>query len=461
MGRRQALRDRREFLKRCCSITAGGLAGFYGLSNSLQLANAAVGPGGEDYRALVCIFLFGGNDSWNMFVPRDAVPYGAYAASRQNLAIPLANLIQVNTVSPAGSYGFHPSCQQLANLYNSGDLAVVANMGVLLEPTTKAAYDARTANLPAQLFSHNTQQQHWQTSRPDSTERTGWCGRVADLLTSANQGAAVSMNISLFGNNTQQTGATSLPYNVTSRGVPTLDGINDRNTINTIRKQAFESILNMSHQHRFVREYANVQQRAIGLAETIDNELDNATPLSTQFPNSRLGQQLEQVARLIQIRAALGVDRQVYFVGAGGWDTHGQQATRQPNLLGDLSDCMAAFYGATVEMGLEDNVTSFTASDFGRTLTSNGDGSDHGWGGHSLVMGGCVNGSRIFGTMPTLEIGGPDDTRGGRLIPTTSVDQYVATLARWYGVPQGQISTVVPNVTRFATDDLGFMQLIP
>ncbi|MCA8925955.1 MAG: DUF1501 domain-containing protein [Planctomycetes bacterium] len=461
MGRRKDLQDRREFLKRCCSITAGGLAGFYGLSNSLQLANAAVGPGGEDYRALVCIFLFGGNDSWNMFVPRDNTNYGIYAASRQNLAIPQGNLIAVAPAAPVVDYGFHPDCSGLANLFNNGNLSVVANVGTLLEPTTKAQYDARSVALPPQLFSHNTQTQHWQTSRPDSTERTGWCGRVADLLSSVDPSAQVAMNISIFGNNVQQTGATSLPYNVNSNGVPTLTGINDNNTTNAIRKQAFESILNMAHQHRFAREYANVQTRALNLADTIATELSNATPLNTQFPNSSLGRQLAQVARLIRIRGALGRTRQIYFVGAGGWDTHGQQGTRQPQLLGDLSNCMQAFFNATVEMGIEDNVTTFTGSDFGRTLTSNGDGSDHGWGGHSLVMGGCVNGQRIFGTLPTLEIGGPDDTRGGRLIPTTSVDQYVATLARWYGVPQGQISTVVPNVTRFATDDLGFMQLIP
>jgi uncharacterized protein (DUF1501 family) len=454
--------SRREFLRQCACV-AGGV-GFASTFGSFQLASAAVGPGDafNDYRALVCVFLFGGNDSFNMFVPTGAAAYQTYADSRQNLAIPQANLLGVAPLGQSEPYGFHSDCAPLQRMFNSGQLAVVSNVGPLLAPTTRAQYQARSVPLPPRLFSHNDQQAIWQTLQANAQVKNGWAGRVADrfsqVIPSAQQQFAT--NISLSGTNLFQTGATSAPYGVSASGVPVLRGLRTSNTQEAARRAVFESLLSdagLASRHPFLREFSQVQRRARDQAETIGAALDALTPLTTTFPTSRLGGQLEMVARLIAIRSTLTVRRQIFFVGMGGWDTHGDQARRQPQLLSDLSQALEAFNLATTELGLNDQIVTFTNSDFGRTLTSNGDGSDHGWGGHSLVMGGSVIGQRLYGTFPSLEIGGPDDARGGRLIPTTSADQYGATIARWFGMADADLNAAFPNLSNFTTRDLGFM----
>lgn len=454
--------SRREFLKQCACFAGGvGLASTFG---SFQLASAAVGPGDafNDYRALVCVFLFGGNDSFNMFVPTGTAEYQAYADARQNLAVPQASLLGVTPAGQSATYGFHSDCAPLHGLFTSGQLAVVSNVGPLLNPTTRAQYQAKSVPLPPRLFSHNDQMAQWQTLQANSQIKSGWAGRVSDrfsqVIPSAQQQFAT--NISLSGTNLFQTGASSAPYGVSSSGVPVLRGLRTTNTREAARRAVFESFLtdaNLASRHPFLREFSQVQRRARDQAETIGAALDAMTPLTTVFPSGRLADQLQMVARLMAIRSTLTVQRQIFYVGMGGWDTHGDQGRRQPLLLNELSQALSAFNVSTTELGLNDKVVTFTNSDFGRTLTSNGDGSDHGWGGHSLVMGGSVVGNRLYGTFPSLEIGGPDDTRGGRLIPTTSADQYGATIARWFGMADADLNLAFPNLSNFTTRNLGFM----
>lgn len=447
--------DRREFLRRCACLSLGGTS----LGTTLFSLHEASAQSAPDYKALVCVFLFGGNDAFNMVVPRSGAEFNLYAASRQNLAIPSGSLLALNPTAPVaggGDYGLNPACPELVSLFESGRLAFLGNVGSLVAPTTRAEYLARSVPLPPQLFSHNDQQLQWQTSRPGVRESTGWCGRMADALTASTTGQQLAINVSVAGANVLQAGRTTVPYTMSSSGVVRLRGIDDQNAANRRRQTAFLELLNQTVDHPLARELARVQQRGIDNAERLTAALEAVT-LQTTFPQGGFGAQMAMVARVIGARTALSARRQVFFVSLGGWDTHGEQAVRHPQLLGQLSQGLSAFWQALSELQAQDLVTTFTASDFGRTLTSNGDGTDHGWGSHQLIMGGAVNGRRIYGTMPRLEIGGPDDTRGGRLIPTTAVDQYGATLARWMGLSDTDLATVFPNLGRFASADLGFM----
>lgn len=453
--------DRRELLRRCACAALGGagLAAF-GRLELLQAAAAAQGPY-TDYKALVCVFLFGGNDAFNMVIPRSSTEHAEYAAARQALAVPRADILPVAPLNVIqGQVGFHPSCPELVSLFDAGQLGVVANVGTLIQPVTRADYLARTAPLPPQLFSHSDQANQWQTARIGVRgDTSGWCGRVADVMEAAGLVQDLAVNVSINGANPQQTGRSTLAYNVNSSGVVRLRGIDATTPRNAGRQAAFNALLDAPPDHPLAREFVAVQRRAIANAARITDALDQLPPLQTTFPaQSSVASQLAMVARMIGIRSTLGLARQVFFVGMGGWDTHGEQATRHPALLAQLSQSLDAFQRALVELGAADSVVTFTGSDFGRTLTSNGDGSDHGWGQHCLVMGQPVLGRRIYGQLPTLAIDGPDDTRGGRLIPTTGVDEYAGVLARWFGVAPAELSTVFPNIGNFpARADLGFL----
>jgi uncharacterized protein (DUF1501 family) len=267
------------------------------------------------------------------------------------------------------------------------------------------------------------------------------------------------MNISLGGSNIWQTGANVVPYSVDSAGVKELEHFDKKSTDNRVvsRIQIYQTLLTQQQTHPFISEFGRSQKLAWELAGEVKQALDAQEPLTTVFPaNNQLANNLKMVAQLISARAALGVTRQTFFIGMGDFDTHGDQLRRHVNLLTQLSSALKAFYAATVELGVSDQVTSFTASDFGRTLTSNGDGTDHGWASHQLVMGGAIKGKNIYGTYPNLTINSADDIGEGRIIPTTSIDQYAATLASWYGVPATEFSTVFPNLHRFNTPTLNF-----
>ena len=445
--------NRREFLQ-MSGASAALLAATPGTGFTQVVSQSAPF---SDYKALVCVFMFGGNDAFNMLVPSSNAEYGVYAASRQNLAIPQADLLPINPLNPDdATYGLHPAMSGIQNLFNSGQAAFINNVGPLVEPTTKDQYFSQSVALPPQLFSHNDQQDQWLSLRGAGTSSTGWAGRVADMLQNSVANQQLATNISLFGNTPFQTGAETIPYTMGPNGPLTFAGFGDSG-IFLEQRLAFERIIGADHAAIYERAFADIQQRAVSAADLVTDAITSAPVLSTVFPGSQLGAQLQTVARLIAVRDTLAMERQIFFVAAGGFDTHDNQNQDQPNLLGDISASISAFYEATVELGVAGQVTTFTQSDFGRTLTSNGDGTDHAWGANQIVAGGAVQGQTLFGDYPLLQINGPQDVGGGRMIPTTSADQYAATLARWFGIADTELPLVAPNLGNFALQDLGFM----
>jgi len=443
---------RRHFLQLSAGALGLGMLGF----NPRGAHGASAGLAG--YKGLVNIFLLGGNDAFNMVVPRSDAEYNVYAASRQNLAISREDLLPIAPDNPDGAqYGFHPMLAGMKDLFDAGDLAVIANVGPLIEPVTKAQYIERSVQLPPQLFSHNDQQDQWQTLKGGSSLATGWAGRIADVLAGGTSNQLLPMNISTSGTVAFQAGETTVPYTVGTEGANAYGAFADDVQFGAERRAAFERLLAEHHDNLHARALIDVHDRSLATADLVNDALAIAPELSTEFPDSGLGAQMRIVARLLSVRDEFEASRQISFVATGGFDTHDDQVEAQPGLLGGVSEALTAFNAALAEIGLFDQVVTFTQSDFGRTLTSNGDGTDHGWGAHQIVSGGPVRGRQIFGTMPILEIGGNDDVRGGRIIPTQSADQYAATLARWFGVPDADLATIAPHLVNFATSDLGFL----
>jgi len=446
--------NRRDFLR--TSGAAAVMAATPGLSYS-----QVVGGGGDfdDYRALVCVFLFGGNDSYNMLVPRSGAEYTAYANSRQNLAIAANDLLPITTPGlGAREFGLHPSMPGLQGLFEAGNAAFVANVGPLVEPTTRDDFLNGSVALPPQLFSHNDQQDQWTSLRGNTQSKTGWAGRMADLIRSGVAEQQMATNASLFGANLMQAADDTIAYVMGPGGPVQFNGFSlDPDSILFEQRAAFLRVLNADYSSVYERGFTDVQRRAVEAADTVTAAIDSAPPINAVFPQGQLGLQLQTVARLIAVRDQLQMKRQIFFVAAGGFDSHDDQNQDQPGLLGGISEAISAFHAATVELGMADNVTTFTQSDFGRTLTSNGDGTDHAWGGNQLVVGGSVAGQQILGNYPSLQIGGPEDVGGGRFIPSTSADQYAATLAKWFGIPDVDLDAVAPNLSNFAQRDLGFM----
>jgi uncharacterized protein (DUF1501 family) len=447
--------SRRAFLRQA-ACSAVGYGAVLSSILDLHLINAAA-QSAPDYKALVCLFLFGGNDACNMVVPAGA-DHAAYATSRGVLALPQDGLLAITPATSDGrSWALHPSLAEVRDLFAQRRLAVVANVGSLVAPVTRADYLANRASLPPQLFSHSDQQVQWQTSVPAGDGRTGWGGRTADLLRSLNGTSRVSMSISVAGTNRFQVGAEVFQYQVSTSGSISLSGYRPPPSTDA-QSRAIDRILQRAHTNIFENAYRDVVRSAIDTDQLLVSALAAAPALATVFPTTSLGSQLRMIARLIGVRRQLGHNRQIFFCSVGGYDTHTGQLTSQANLFRELSQALSAFDAATAELGVADRVTTFTASDFGRTYATNGQGSDHGWGGHQLVMGAAVEGGDVYGRMPVLAIDGPDDTRQGRWIPTTSVDEYSATLARWFGVSDADLRVVLPNLGRFTTTGLGFLQ---
>ncbi len=446
--------NRRDFLR------TSGAAALFAATPGLAYSQV-VGGGGSftDYRALVCVFMFGGNDSYNMLVPRSLAEYNAYSASRNNLAVPQEQLLAITTPGQGSvEFGLHPSMGGIKNLFDSGNAAFVTNVGPLVEPTTKEQFLNRSTTVPPQLFSHNDQQDQWSSLRGATTSNTGWAGRMADLIRTGVSEQQMATNASLFGANLFQAADETVAYVMGPAGPLQFEGFSlDPQSILFEQREAFRRIIGAQYETVYERGFAAIQQRAIDAADTITAAIAFPPPLNAVFPQSQLGTQLATVARLIAVRDQLQMKRQVFFVATGGFDSHDDQNQNQPGLLGGISDAIGAFHAATVELGIADSVTTFTQSDFGRTLTSNGDGSDHAWGGNQIVVGGAVAGGALYGSYPTLEIGGPEDVGGGRMIPSTSADQYAATLANWFGITDADLDIVAPNLSNFAQRDLGFM----
>jgi len=444
--------NRRKFIQ--ASTAAATFAACPGAAFSQGIGTSAPFP---DYKALVCVFLFGGNDSFNMVVPRSGPEYNVYAAARQNLAIDQNTLLPINPLTPDGAaYGLHPSMTGLHSLFESNRVAVVSNVGPLIEPTTRDQFLNQSVALPPQLFSHNDMQDQWHSLKGNAQSNTGWAGRVADLIRTNVADQQMATNASLFGNSLFQSADETIAYVMGPGGPIQFEGFADSGVL-LEQRRAFERIINSGYSSIYERGFAEIQQRAVEASDLVSNAIASAPVLTTVFPESQLGVQLRTIARLVAVRDSLQMQRQVFFVAAGGFDSHDNQNRDQPGLLGGISDALTAFYDATLEIGAADKVTTFTQSDFGRTLTSNGDGTDHAWGGNQMVMGDAVRGRDIYGTFPRLEIDGPDDVTGGRMIPTTAADQYAATLASWFGIADADLDVVAPNIANFVVRDLGFM----
>ena len=464
--------NRRDMIRRTLLSTLGG-ASLYSQFGNLRLLQAAaldqsiVPSGSEDYKALVCVFLNGGNDNVNTVIPRDSSGYAAYLDARPGLALPLTNLAETHlnpltAQSNGREYALHPSALPLRDLFESGRCAVVANVGPLIEPVTRATFQNGSVQVPPQLFSHSDQQVFWQTSRPDSNEKIGWAGRMADLLQASNPNLQLSMSISLRGHNFLQTGVSVQPYSMGTQGAEARTGYLGGGD-NQARRTAIDALLNGPLDHPLERASADIQKRSRDNYALISSALAANAALVTPIPtlppdlglvaNSAYGQlvgQLRMVGRMIQARSQLGQRRQIFYVSIGGYDFHDRLQDDHRDQLAALSYALQMFHDITVELGMQDKVTTFTASDFGRTSSANGDGSDHGWGGEHFVIGGAVRGRDIYGELPNLTRAGPDDAGWGQLIPKLAVDQYAATLARWFGVSESQIDSIFPALNASA-----------
>ena len=458
---------RRQFLRQACCSAVGTIGIASALSqlrvmgavaaDSTTVRNAAAALP-ADYKALVCLFLNGGNDGNSVIIPSDTSSYNAYAAARGLLAVDRAQLLPITprTYADGRSYALHPALSEIRTLMTQGKAACLANVGTLVRPTTLAQYRART-NLPPQLFSHSDQQLQWQSSVPDQPFETGWGGRLADIVDSLNTNNQISMSLSLSGTNRFQIGKKNLQYAVSPGGAITLSGYNSSGGANDFRYTAVKAMMGDPQSNLLNDVLAGTTKSAIEDSEVLAAALRSAPALKTVFPSTPTARRLAMVAKLVSVAPTLGLKRQVFFVQLVGYDLHGGQAVGHGPLLRELSGAIGAFYDATVELGSANQVTTFTASDFGRTLNPNADGTDHGWGNHQFIVGGAVKGGDIYGQMPSLTIGANDDTGRGRWLPSTSVDEYNATLATWFGVSQSNLSTVLPNIGRFAKPNLGFL----
>ena len=454
--------SRRAFLKRSAALGLAGVATPF--VTSLAAIGEAAAATATDYKALVCVFLYGGNDYANTLPAYDAASYAQYLAARTNIALTresLTDTLLTPTIGLPGGrqYALAPTMAPLLPLFDQGRLAVALNVGTLVQPTTKAQYQQNAVRLPPKLFSHNDQQSYFQASNPEGAT-SGWGGRIGDLFQSGN-GAATLTCINASGNAVYLTGKSAVQYAVGTGGPIPL--INNASTLfgSTTAATTLRSLMTGGNVNLLAGEHARVSKRALDTYAQVSGALAGAP--ATNFPlfpaGNGLADQLKMVARLISVSAELGAKRQVFFVSLGGFDLHDNLVAQQPGLLGRVAAAMRAFYDTTVALGVADKVTSFTASDFGRTLQSNDDGSDHGWGSHHVVMGGAVRGQRFYGTPPAIGNNTVDDVGQGRLLPTTSVDQYAATLASWFGVGNGDLTNVLPNMGNYNPSNwnLGFV----
>jgi uncharacterized protein (DUF1501 family) len=447
--------QRRSFLTRAGALAASTAFGQLG-----ALASRAAAP--NDYKALVCIFLYGGNDSNNMIVPIDAAGYANYAKLRSTIALPQEQLLPLAVSGGTPQYGLHPALSGLQSLYKAQNLAVIANVGTLVEPLTKTQYLSTGAIRPGNLFSHIDQQHQWEASISDTPSLTsGWGGRLADQLSSLNARASAPPMISTGGNNLFVTGAASQALVIPTSGSFTLNGFSN-SSADVVRRSALAQLLGIDRADALTKAAQNIMTSALNSSAELNPILTKTdATLTKRFEglSSNFSQQLLAIAKIIEARGELGARRQVFLATLGSFDTHTGQLYRQEALFAELDAAVTAFHGALADIGAGTSVTSFTLSDFSRTLLPNtGGGTDHAWGSHHLVVGDAVHGGKIYGTMPTLELGGPDDAGNeGRWIPTIAVDQYAATLASWFGADAAELANVLPNLAAFSPRTLTFI----
>ena len=457
--------SRRGFLKRTTALTLASVAAPWTL-NLAAMAQASA-AGANDYKALVCVFLLGGNDYANTLVPFDAGSHAVYQQARPSFAFsrdllaptlltPLAD--PLDRLGVPHQYALAPGLAPLWPLFNAGKMGVLLNVGPLIQPTSKEQWRQQSVKLPPRLFSHGDQQSLWQAAAPDGAP-AGWGGRLGDLLQSSNSTTTFTC-INLAGNTLYLSGNTAVQFQMTTSGMVELAALHAPLSGSAAASSALRTLITLPSSHLLEDEYNRISKRAIDAHDVLNDALASAPPLRTQFdPYNRMAAQLQMVARLIGAAPKLGIRRQVFFVGVGDFDTHDGMQTAHPILMASLASALEAFYAATAEMGVADQVTSFTASEFGRTLTSNGNGTDHGWGSMHFVLGGAVKGKRYYGTAPVVASDGPDDIGQGRLLPTTSIEQIGATLGGWLGVSEQDLLTMLPNLSNFPQEkrNLGFV----
>ena len=454
--------SRRAFLQRSSMLAMAGAAAPWALN--LAAMSEAAAATATDYKALVCVFLYGGNDYGNTLVPYDTTRYTAYQGMRPTLAYTQAQLA-ATLLSPGVAlgggmqYALAPELLPLKAIFDRGRLGVMLNVGTLVQPTTKAQYTAGNVPLPPRLFSHNDQQSVWQASSPEGAT-SGWGGRMGDLFEAGN-GNAVFTCVNVSGNAVYLSGKTATQYQVSTTGPVALNGVARPLFGSTACSAALQNLVTASSANLFENEYSRISARSLSAGSTLSAALAAGPAITTPFPaagTNPLADQLKLVARMISTADAVGAKRQVFFVSMGGFDNHDGLATIHPGLLTSVAQALSAFYAATQELKVDSQVTTFTASDFGRTLTAN-DGSDHGWGSMHFMLGGAVNGGRYYGTPPVVANDGPDDVGQGRLLPTTSVDQYAATMGKWLGISDSDLLTVLPNLANWDASqrNLGFV----
>jgi uncharacterized protein (DUF1501 family) len=446
---------RRDFLQHAAALTGSAALGQLG-------SFAAKASAATDYKALVCIFLYGGNDANNMIVPLDSAGYANYAKVRSYLALPQAQLLPLAAASGAPQYGFHPALPGLQSLWASAKLAVVANVGTLVQPLTQAQYLSTTTVKPESLFSHIDQQHQWQASISSTSDsNSGWGGRLTDQLASLNANSSVPPMISTGGNNLFVTGAASQALVIPTSGSFGLNGFSS-SSADSVRRSALEQLLNIDQSTNLTEAAQAIMSGALTSSAILNPILTTTdATLAARFSalTDNFSQQLLAIAKVIEARASLGASRQVFLATLGSFDTHTNQLNEQQTLFSQLDAGLAAFHGAMGDIGAGTSVTTFTLSDFSRNFLPNtGGGTDHAWGSHPLVIGDAVNGGSIYGTMPTLELSGPDDASNlGRWIPTIAVDQFAATLASWFGADAAALAAVLPNLSAFSPSALGFI----
>ncbi|MEM1119027.1 MAG: DUF1501 domain-containing protein [Bacteroidota bacterium] len=476
--------SRRKFLGQASCAAIGSTTALSTLVNLFSVNTAAARPAkvNNDYKALVCILLAGGHDSFNMLMPRDATRWNQYNATRSGLAIPRVGgtnnshppMLAINPTN-AGSgkqYGVHPSFSGIKNLFENGQAAFLSNVGTLAVPiANRTQYRSSSYKKPLGLFSHSDQIQQWQTSVPRDRQAVGWGGRMADVMHDLHNNANISMNISLSGKNVFQAGNTMSEYSIksTGNGAVGLEAIPWRSNagfLTNIRDNAVESMIAKDYANLLQSSLSDLTQNSIDAQEQFSNAIGALPPLNTTFSDHYLSQNMRMAAKTIAAHDGLGMNRQTFFMTFGGWDHHDEVINNQLYMYDVLSRAISEFYTALQEIGMENDVTTFTISDFGRTLTSNGNGSDHAWGGNQLVVGGAVKGKKIYGSFPDLGLdynANPlNVNQRGSLIPTTSVDEYFAELALWFGVPSTQLANVLPNIGNFYSGSgmpIGFMDM--
>ncbi len=449
--------SRRNFLLGSLSATLG--AGLLGRRwGSAAPRSITLAAPNSDYRALVCVYLVGGNDSYNFLVPSTGSAYDAYADARANLALPAGDLLPVGLVgNPAQEMGFHPRLPKLRQRFLSGDLGVVANVGTLNAPTTAADVLAKAPHLPPHLFSHSDQSRFWQGRQAQGSEASGWGAGLIELLAGEAGESSLPPAISLGGANPWQTGGNTSPYGIGPGGSVAYLGF-DGEGLGPARKQVFDQLIAGGSGRVLADAFAERHRRSLEFGDVVAGALADAPSAPGPLPaDNELAEKLDAIARLASQHTSLGAARQIFFVRMHGFDTHTGHLANQPELFRQLDDALSSFQDTLDGFGLADCVTTFTASDFGRSLTSNGKGCDHGWGGHQFVLGGAVTGGAAYGTWPTLALASPEDVGFGRLLPTTAVDQMSATLASWMGVAPASLPMLFPNLSTFSSSNLGFL----